>query len=263
MNNKLKLILKSLIQPQSRAFEFFVFFLIGVSIFSLCFYTHDAQEIGGNHIEAIVQAIAIFFLIEYGLRVMAPPNKRNYMISFFGVIDLLALLSLVFFFLCTFFSLRIEDMIKSMPFINDSSLRTEDVIKSIPFINSLRILRIFSILRILKLGQLEGTMVRFGRAVSHSKNEFLLLVVFMGILLFLAATGIHIFEHEKKEFSSIFSSFWWAISALTKHSVNIVPETPGGRMFGSLIMVVTVGMVAIPAGLIATALIKAHQEEKT
>ena len=82
------------------------------------------------------------------------------------------------------------------------------------------------------------------------------------MLIFLSATGIYFFEHEAQPeaFASVFHSLWWAVVTLTTVGYgDVYPITTGGRVFTFFVLIMGVGIVTVPAGLIATALTKARE----
>ena len=84
------------------------------------------------------------------------------------------------------------------------------------------------------------------------------------MLLFLSAVGIYYFENEAQpeEFKSIFHSLWWAVATLTTVGYgDVYPITIGGRIFTFFILMIGLGIVAVPAGLLASALSKARMED--
>ena len=85
------------------------------------------------------------------------------------------------------------------------------------------------------------------------------------IFVFISSAGIYYFEHDAQPnvFPSIFHSFWWAIVTLTTVGYgDAYPITVGGKIFTSFVLLIGVGIVTIPAGLVATALAKAREKEK-
>ena len=92
---------------------------------------------------------------------------------------------------------------------------------------------------------------------GHSANAAYWFVTF--ILIYLSAFGIYYFENDAQpeHFSSIFSSLWWAIVTLTTVGYgDIYPITVGGRVFTFFILLIGLGIVAIPTGIISSALTK-------
>ena len=84
------------------------------------------------------------------------------------------------------------------------------------------------------------------------------------ILVFLSASGIYFFENEAQPevFSSLFSSLWWAIVTLTTVGYgDVFPITIGGKILTFFILILGIGIVTIPAGLVATALTTARTME--
>lgn len=84
-------------------------------------------------------------------------------------------------------------------------------------------------------------------------------------MIFLAAAGIYHFEHaaQPEHFASVFHSLWWAVATLTTVGYgDAYPITVGGRIFTFFILMIGLGIVAIPSGLFASALTKAIEDEK-
>ena len=84
------------------------------------------------------------------------------------------------------------------------------------------------------------------------------------ILLYVSAVGIYYFEHEAQpeHFQSIIHSLWWAVIKLTTVGYgDVYPITMGGKLFTFVILMCGLGIVAIPAGLIASLMSKVRQAE--
>lgn len=85
-----------------------------------------------------------------------------------------------------------------------------------------------------------------------------------GIMIFLTAAGLYYFENEAQPeaFQSIFHSLWWAVITLTTVGYgDVYPITVGGRIFTFFVLIIGVGIVTIPAGLVASALSRARTIE--
>ena len=85
------------------------------------------------------------------------------------------------------------------------------------------------------------------------------------ILFYFSAVGIYYFENavQPESFSSIFSSLWWSVVTLTTVGYgDVVPITIGGRIFTFIILMLGLGIIAIPTGMISSALTEARNTEK-
>lgn len=174
----------------------------------------------------------IVFTLEYTLRIWLSKKPLSYIFSFYGVIDLLAII----------------------PFYTS-------MILDLRFLRAFRMLRIF---RALKIVRYTKAMERFRLAFKIMKEEFILFIACSLILLFIASAGIYYFEGETQPqiFKSIFHSAWWSIVTLTTVGYgDVYPVTTGGRIFTSFVLVIGVGVVGTTSGLISSALSKAREIE--
>ena len=125
-------------------------------------------------------------------------------------------------------------------------------------LRSLRALQLLRLLRVLKMGRYGGAMDRFLAAIRQTKEELLIFSFIAMILLYLSAMGIYYFEHaaQPDKFSSLFDCIWWAAVTLTTVGYgDIYPITTGGRIFTVFILLLGLGLVAIPTGIVASALL--------
>lgn len=84
-------------------------------------------------------------------------------------------------------------------------------------------------------------------------------------MLYISGVGIYYFENEAQpqQFGSILHSMWWAVAILTTVGYgDVYPITAGGRIFTFFILMIGLGIIAVPAGLIASALSNVLSEEK-
>lgn len=217
-----------------RIFDWTVIGLIVISIITLSIDTLPDLPKVLRSLLAISEIVIVgLFTFEYCLRVATAPRRFGYIFSFYGVIDLLAIIP---FYL---------------------SLGTVDA-------RVLRIVQLFRIIRILKLTQYSRAMNRFQEAIALAKEEIVLFSVVTAILLYLAAFGIYHFEHaaQPEAFPSVLHSLWWATATLTTVGYgDVYPITAGGRLFTFVILMCGLGIVAVPAGLVAAALSKIRQNE--
>jgi len=175
----------------------------------------------------------VVFSAEYLLRIWVSNKPLSYMLSFYGIIDILAILP---FYLVGFLDLR--------------------------FLRAFRILRIFRTLKIIRYNK---AIRRFGLAFKLVKEEIILFAACTLILIFITSAGIYYFENEAQPetFKSIFHSAWWSVVTLTTVGYgDVYPITLGGRIFTFFVLMIGVGMVTVPAGLVASALSKAREIEE-
>jgi len=175
----------------------------------------------------------IIFTLEYATRIALSQRRLAYMMSLMGVIDLVSILP---FYLGLAFDLR-----------------------------SIRAFRLLRLFRIFKLTRYSAAVRRYHLAFQYAREELILFGTAALIVLYLAAVGIYQFENEAQPqaFSSVFHSLWWALVTLTTVGYgDTYPITLGGRIFTSLILIIGLGIVAVPTGLLAAALSKAREHEK-
>ncbi len=152
-----------------------------------------------------------------------------------------------------------------------SFLGVIDFVAILPFylslgidLRSIRAFRLLRLFRLFKLACYSRAIRRFHRAFLIAREEVILFLVVTVILLYLAAVGIHHFEYEAQPevFTSLFHSLWWAVTTLTTVGYgDTYPVTVGGRVFTFFILLIGLGVVSVPAGLVASALSKARQME--
>jgi voltage-gated potassium channel len=191
---------------------------------------------------ATLQAFDVFsvavFTIEYALRLWIAPEhplyaaltplkaRLKYSVSFYALVDLLAILP---FYLATFVHV------------------------------DLRFLRILRILRLLKLTRYSHAIEALVRVIYIQRRPLLATVVIAGILLVFASSVMHLIEHEAQpeQFGSIPRSMWWAIVTMTTTGYgDVVPVTPLGRVFAGLLAISSIGLLALPTGILATGFIQ-------
>nr|SHO03117.1 Putative uncharacterized protein [Moritella viscosa]SHO03208.1 Putative uncharacterized protein [Moritella viscosa]SHO08557.1 Putative uncharacterized protein [Moritella viscosa]SHO17335.1 Putative uncharacterized protein [Moritella viscosa] len=216
-----------------KGFDIFIQLIIVLSLISFSVETLPSLSENTKNILRVFEIVSVLiFTIEYILRLIFADDRFKFIFSFFGIIDLLAILP---FYLSTGFDLR-----------------------------SLRTFRLLRLIRILKLTRYSSATQRFYRAFVIAKEELILFLFTSIIILYLASVGIYYFESQAQPeaFASVFHSMWWAVATLTTVGYgDIYPITVGGKIFTFFILIVGLGIVSIPAGLIASALSKARDME--
>jgi voltage-gated potassium channel len=234
MKDKIRKIVEDNTSRKGKLFDYFIQILILSSLVAFAIETlpnNSKQTIKLLNVFEII-CVAIF-TTEYTLRIYVAKKPLKYIFSFYGIIDFLAIFP---FYLRTAYDLR-----------------------------ALRVFRVFRIFRTLKLVRYNKALNRFHIAAGIVKEEIVLFLIVTAIFIFLASTGIYYFENEAQPeiFTSVIHSGWWAIVTLTTVGYgDVYPITVGGKIFTFFILLIGVGIVTIPAGLVASALSKAREIEK-
>lgn len=173
--------------------------------------------------------LSLIFVVEYVLRILTAANKRAYVTSLYGLIDFLALL----------------------PLLNHAaaSLRV------------LRLLRMLRLLRLLKFMRYIDAIDRYKVALKSVVAEATLFGSVASIFIITFAFLIYEVEHKSQPelYRNIFDSIWWAAISLTSIGYgDIYPVTAAGRMLTLAMVLMGMGIVAVPTALLASALSRAH-----
>jgi voltage-gated potassium channel len=170
------------------------------------------------------------FTIEYILRLFSVNKPLRYATSFYGIIDLLAIIP-------SYLGLFITG---SQHFI------------------IIRIIRLLRIFRILKLTQYvtEGYILR--KALIASKNKILVFIFTVLTLVFVIGAMMYVIEGGENGFTSIPTSMYWSIVTLTTVGYgDISPQTPLGKFLASIVMILGYGIIAVPTGIVSVEIAQA------
>jgi voltage-gated potassium channel len=119
----------------------------------------------------------------------------------------------------------------------------------------LRVLRVFRLFRLLKLVRYSPALQTLGRVVADEYRALLGALLVILVLLLFSATAMYFLEREAQpdKFGSIPDAAWWALATLTTVGYgDVVPVTPLGKLLGGVVMLLGVGMIALPVAIIAT-----------
>ena len=240
MNSKIKTQLRTLLDSEktiwSRRLAWFIQFMILVSLVSLTIESLPGLSETTNNILAIVELITIIvFTLEYAARIYASKKPAEYIFSWWGMIDLIAILP---YYLALGLDLR-----------------------------EMRAFRLVRILRLLKMKKFNHALGQLAAAFNIAKTDLLISLGFAAVILYISAIGIYFFEHEAQpeKFKSVPHSLWWALVTLTTLGYgDMYPQTVGGKIFASIVVLVGLGFVAMPASIMTSAFneVRLIQREK-
>lgn len=225
-----------------------VYFLITLSIGTL----PNLPVWAADFLNASDYVVFGLFTIEYAVRIAAAPSKRKYLFSFYGILDLVALAP---FYLTVGLDLAADlDLAARLDLA--AGLELEAV----------RVVRLFGVVQLLRLVRYSDAASRFRRALALAKEELVLVLTVAAVLLFVSSVGIYHFERNEQpeEFGSVLHSMWWAIVTLTTVGYgDVYPTTPAGKIFTGVVMVCGLAVVAVPAGIMASALSEVRAQERS
>ncbi len=224
LRERLRIIIHEADTPAGKAFDVALILAIIASVAVVMCITVPGMEKWIRTLNAIEWGFTILFTIEYALRLWSVDSPAKYARSFFGIIDLLAILP-------TYIG----------AFIPGS--------EHLLVVRALRVLRIFRILKLIEYVRGARTIMRALRA-SFAKIMVFLLAVF--ILAIIIGAVMYLVEGKPgTKFESIPKSIYWAIVTLTTVGYgDITPATPLGQFFAALVMIMGYSIIAVPTGIV-------------
>lgn len=174
----------------------------------------------------------IIFTIEYVLRILTARKVSAYVLSFYGVIDLLAILP-------TYLSLFLVGT---------------------QFLLVIRVLRLLRVFRVLKLARFMGASAQLMIAMRQSRHKIIIFLEVVLTLVIIMGSLMYLIEGPEHGFTSIPRSIYWAIVTLTTVGYgDIAPQTFFGQALASFVMIIGYAIIAVPTGIISVEMSRAHQ----
>lgn len=210
--------------PAGRRFDLALLAVIVASVVTVML--DSVAAVGGRYplvFTLLEWSFTLVFSAEYALRIACVERRTRYIGSFFGVVDLLAVLP-------TYLALLFP------------GLQT---------LIDIRMLRLLRALRILKLTAYVREYRTLGLALAASRRKILVFIGTVAILVMLFGTVMYVVEGPANGFTSVPVSVYWAISTMTTVGFgDITPKTDLGRAIASLIMLLGWGILAVPTGIV-------------
>jgi len=220
-----------------KAFDVALFIVIGVSL--LAVVLESVPAVRGEHgvlLRRLEWAITVLFTVEYALRLLSVRMPLAYALSFFGLVDLLAVMP-------TYASLVFSGA------------------HSLLVIRALRLLRIF---RVLKLGRYVGESEVLWRALRASRRKIAVFLLAVLMIVVIVGAVMYVVEGERNGFVSIPVAMYWAIVTLTTVGYgDLAPQTALGRGIAALLMILGYGIIAVPTGIVTVEMADASRGQSS
>lgn len=219
-----------------KAFDIVLLIVIVIAIIVVMLESVPSiNKVYGTELLVLEWVITIVFTLEYIARILCVGNVRKYIFSFYGIVDLLSIIP-------TYIGVFVTGT------------------HSLSVIRSLRLLRIF---RVLKMGQFLGEANLLIRSLKASKAKIIVFLVFVLSLTFILGSLMYIVESPEAGFTSIPRSIYWAIVTLTTVGYgDIAPQTDLGQFIASIVMLTGYAIIAVPTGIISAEIARQDKAHK-
>jgi len=221
--------------PTGRLFDILLLISILLSVLAVMLDSIiSIRQVHGSLLYKVEWFFTILFTVEYVLRLISVGRPLLYARSFYGIVDLLAILP-------TYASV----------FVPGSQ-----------YLLVIRILRILRIFRILKLIQYLGEAKLLIRALRASRRKIAVFLYTVLTMVIIFGSLIYLVEGSENGFTSIPRAVYWAIVTLTTVGYgDISPKTPVGQVIASLVMVLGYAIIAVPTGIVTVEMAHAFPDQ--
>lgn len=190
------------------------------------------RQTHGGLFNAVEWFFTILFTIEYILRLICVGSPLRYAVSFFGIVDLLAILP-------TYISLLLPGS---------------------HYLLAIRILRLLRIFRVLKLTAYLSEARVLSTALRASRRKISVFLLTVVTIVIVIGSLMYVIEGAEHGFTNIPVSIYWAIVTLTTVGYgDISPQTPFGKLLASLVMILGYGIIAVPTGIVTVEMAQAFR----
>ncbi len=210
---------------QGKTFD--VVLIVAIICSSLLLMAESVDELQAEYGTLMAYGELFFFIcfsVEYVLRVISSRRRLRYVTSFFGIIDLIAVLPVLigFFF----------------PAAN--------------YLISVRIFRLLRLFRILKMFRYVGEATLLLRSLKASWPKITVFLIAVFAIVLIAGTVMYVVEGPENGYSSIPESMYWAIVTISTVGYgDISPQTGIGKFLSGILMILAYGILAVPTGIIS------------
>jgi voltage-gated potassium channel len=224
--------------PLGKFFD--VALLIAIVLSVLAVMLESVDDIRKQYGDVLIAAewfFTVLFTAEYVLRLICVVRARAYALSFFGIVDLLAILP-------TYISVLFPGA------------------QSLAVVRALRLLRVF---RVFKLGYFLTEAADLRKAVWDSRAKVVVFLATVIIIVVIVGSAMHLIEggEEGTKFTSIPQSVYWAIVTMTTVGFgDITPQTPLGKVIASGLIIVGYSLIIVPTGFVSAELVESRRKSK-
>jgi len=211
-------------------FDIFLIISILLSVLAVMLESIPAvRDLFGYELYLAEWFFTILFSIEYILRLISIGRPLKYALSFFGIVDFLAIIP-------TYISL---------------------VFPGTHTLAVIRILRVLRVFRVFKLAQYLKEAQVLGKALKNSRRKITVFLLTVLTLVVIFGSIMYLVEGEEHGFVSIPRSIYWAIVTLTTVGYgDITPQTGLGQMISAFVMILGYSIIAVPTGIITAEIAK-------
>lgn len=175
----------------------------------------------------------LLFTVEYAARLYCAKDRKKYATSFFGVVDLLAVLP-------TYLALLFPELHALI---------------------DVRILRLIRIFRIFKLTAYMQEYAHLASALHASRKKILVFLSFVLMVVLVMGTLMYVVEGPEHGFTSIPIATYWAITTMTTVGFgDLTPQTDMGKLIASTMMLMGWGTLAVPTGIVTAEMSRTHRQ---
>jgi voltage-gated potassium channel len=227
-------------EADTRAGQLFDKTLIFLILLSLVVVVVDSIESFSSEFHVSLNILewifTIVFTLEYIARIYCAQNRMQYVKSFYGIIDLIAILP-------TYLAM---------------------IFPELHALIDVRVLRLIRIFRIFKLTEYVTEYVHLGAALAASRRKIFVFLSAVLMIVMVLGTLMYVVEGPANGFTSIPTSIYWAISTMTTVGFgDITPKTDLGRFITSIMMLMGWGTLAVPTGIVTAELASSRNEKIT
>ena len=237
LQNKLHEVIFGTETPAGKNFDLALLLIILASV--LAVLADSVDSLSGQYSLTLWRLewfFTILFTVEYAARLYCSPHPLRYAKSFFGVVDLLALLP-------TYLSM---------------------LLVGAQYLLVIRLLRVLRLFRILKLFRYSGEANLLLRSMYNSRRKILIFLYVVLVFTVIFGAIMFLVEGPENGFTSIPQSIYWSIVTITTVGYgDISPNTPLGKAMSAIVMIVGYSIIAVPTGILTAELANEMRSERS